>query len=614
MRRPRIDPTTRRRRLIRLGLLAWAIYLVAGNLFVATPIGQNLIAPHPERFTIHWEKAWTVIPGLVHVTDLKIQQHSKDVVWHLTIDRAVTGINILALPFKTFHAILPRARGVEVGVEQASTTMPTTGKTKPGFRIRLSGMGVKDIRFMDFFGFRVEGTDLRVGGGLDSTARGPLGVPRARIRLEGGRVDHEGVPLATDLNLDCRARIDKHIKQDRAEEGIFPFISGSLSVSGDIEDLRFVDTFVRSVSWMQVRGGSGTLEADLDISKGTLEPGSRVNIQTSAFDFQYLDYAVTGKGKVVLNGREADGRGDTELDFELDDFGLAFADSETPHIEGNGLRVAVTGNLREMVQPKAVVEVTIDVPESNVPDLTVYNRYFKGASPVEILSGNGRLRSHFEVAKGPGTGGGSVEVKTSNVAVEVKGRKIVADVHLLFPVSVADLEIRKFSVDGSTIEITNAGVGTPEENAPAETPPRDWWCNIDIDEGTLRLAKPLELHTDLTLKALDVEPLLSLISKTRKSADRLDRILAIHDLEGGAHLAVEDGGTQITNLHVEAGRAEVLGNLCLGKEAKKGALYISYGILSLGVEISGDDEKKHIIGPRKWYDGYVENFSCGPAG
>ncbi|RLE20212.1 MAG: hypothetical protein DRJ65_18735, partial [Acidobacteria bacterium] len=374
-----MDPIRRRKRLTRIALVAWAIYLVAGNLFVATPIGQTLIAPHPERFTIQWGRAWTVIPGLIHVHDLRIQQHSKDIVWHLTIDRAVTGVNILALPFKTFHAILPRARGVEVGVEQAPTTMPPTGKTKPGFRILLSGMAVRDIRFMDFFGFHIEGEDLRIGGGLDTTARGPLAIPRARVRIKEGQVTHEGVPLATDLNLDCRARIDKHTKNDRNDAGIFPFISANLTTSADVEDLRFISTFLRSISWMQVRGGAGTLEADLEISKGTLEPESRLHIETSAFDFEYLDYTVTGKGKVLITGRKADGRGDSELDFELDDFGLAFADSEISHIEGNDLSVRIVGNLREMIQPDADVEVVIDIPESDIPDLRLYNRYFKGA-------------------------------------------------------------------------------------------------------------------------------------------------------------------------------------------------------------------------------------------
>ena len=68
------------------------------------------------------------------------------------------------------------------------------------------------------------------------------------------------------------------------------------------------------------------------------------------------------------------------------------------------------------------------------------------------------------------------------------------------------------------------------------------------------------------------------------------------------------------NDFMEAVAQTVLANKAYIPPADKGALYIKYGILSLGVEISGDDEKKHIIGPRKWYDNFVENLTCGSAG
>lgn len=594
--------------------MAWAVYLVAGNLFVATPIGQKLIAPHPERFTIRWGPAWTIVPGMVHIRDLEIRQHSKDIIWNLRIDRAVTGVNLLALPFKTFHAVVPQVHGVDVKIDEAPTTMPPTNKTAPGFRIRLSGADVEDIRVIKLFGVRIEGESLRVGGGLDSTARGPLALPRARIRIVKGHITHDGVPVTTDLKLDCRARIDRHLKKDRVEGGIFPFISGSLQTSGDVADLRFIDSFVRSISWMQIRGGAGVLDADLNISKGTLNPGSLLEIETSDFNFEYLDYAVMGTGTLMITGRGTDDGGDASLAFDLTDFSLSFLDSETSHIEGNGLKVTVIGDLTEMIHTKAAVEVTVDIPESAVPDLRLYNRYFNEASPFEILSGAGSLSSRLQVATGPGTGSGTIDVKTSGVMVAIKGRTIVADLESRFPITITNLKDRGFSVDGSTIKISNAGVGTPDETTAADTAVRDWWCDVDINDGTLRLAKPLEMDIDVTLKAFDVEPLLALMAKTRKSADRLDRILAIHDLEGGASISIGRNGTHITDLHAEGGRAEVLGNLCLRKKDKKGALYIKYGILSLGVELDNEDEKKHLIGPKKWYEGYVEDLDCGPTG
>lgn len=609
-----MNQTNRHRKAIRWVLVAWAVYLVAGNLFVATPNGPQLIAPHPERFTIQWGSAWTVVPGLVHVRELEIGQHSKNIIWHLTIDRALTGVNLLALPFKTFHAVFPQAQGIEFTIDEAPTTMPPTNKTKPGFRIRLSGADVEDIRVLEFFGVRVEGESLRVGGGLDSTARGPLAVPKARIRFKQADITHHGVPLATNLELDGNAHIERHLKKDRVKDGILPLISGRLQASGDIADLGFIDGFVRSISWMQIRGGAGALAADLDLSKGTLKPGSLIEIETSDFTFEYLDYAVSGNGALVISGHGTDVVGDTLLALDLADFSLGFLDSPTPHIEGNDLKVTVVGTLAKMFHATAAVDVTIDIPESVVPDLRIYNRYFKEASPVEILSGEGSLRSRLQVATGTGTGGGTIDVTTNDVVVAIKGRTIVADLESRFPVTIDDLKDRKFSVDGSTISIANAGVGTPDETATGDTPGREWWCTIEIDDGTLKLAKPLEMDIDVTLTAFDAEPLFALMAKTRKSAERLDRILAIHELEGGASISLGKNGTQITGLHAEGGRAEVLGHLCLRENDKSGALYLKYGVLSLGVEIENDDEKKHLVGPRKWYEGYIKDLSCGPGG
>lgn len=606
-----MDIPKRHRRLIRVLLWVWAGYLVAGNLFVATPIGQNLIAPHPERFTIQWGPAWTVVPGLVQVRNLEIQQHSKDIIWNLKIDRAITFVNILALPFKTFNAILPRARGIEVSVKATDTTMAPPNKTKPGFRIRLSGISVKDVRFIDFFDMHIEGEDVRIGGGLDSTARGPMGIPRAKLKIKNGQISHKGAPLATDLNLDCRARIEKHLKSDLTEAGVFPLISGSVKTTGDIADLRFIGTFVRSVSWMQVSGGSGTIDADLKIKKGVLDSKSRMDIQTSAFTYNFLDYAITGKGKIVIAGRKVDDLGDTKLDFDLADFALGYADSETPHVEGNNLSLTVVGHLAEMTGPNAAVEVTIELPESDVPDLRVYNRLFKDTTPMKILSGAGRITTRLKMTTGPGgMGEGAVEIKTKGVSVTMKGKNIVADVESRTLIKTTDRKNRVFALDGSSIKITNAGVGIPDEKKPEVETPRDWWCTIDINDGSLKLSKPVEVSANLALTAFDVAPLLALMSKTQKSADRLDKLLGIHDFEGGAHIAVENGATHIGDLHAEGGRADILGNLCLKKDDTRGAIYIKYGIISLAVEMTGDDEKKHLTGPRKWYDNFTADFTC----
>ena len=597
------------RRIFRNLFALWAVYLVAGNLFVATPIGQRLIAPHPERFAISWGPAWTVIPGLVHVRNLEIRQHTKDVVWSLKIDRAVTGVNLLALPFKTFHAVFPKTSGVDVVVDRAATTMPPSGKTGPGWRIRLTGATIDHIRSMEFWGIGIKGDDLSVKGALDTTARGPFGIPDARVTVTDARVTADDVPLANGLDLDIRAGISTHGKEDRLENGFFRYISGRIEASGDIEDLRFIDTFVRGLPWLAVRGGSGRLEADLELTDGDLEPDSRMTIQTSAFTFGYLDYEVEGVGTIVLAGRDDSGT-DAELDFELDNFHLAFKDSEMAHIEGTGLTLRIVGILDDMVQHRGTSRVTLDIPPSRIPDLGIYNRYLADHSSFRILSGEGTLESHLTADGTTGTGGGTIEIRADDALCSIAARTLRADLVNLFHIRIDDLEHRRFSVDGSKIEITQAGVATPDEQGTLEESEPQWWCTLDIDRGSLTLTPPLVMDLDTRFVAFDAAPILALMTSTRKSADRLDRLLAIHDLSGGARITIDRGTTFIDNAHVEGGRLEILGKLCLGKDTRSGAIFISYGILNLSVELLDDDAKKHVITPKKWYDGYVENLSC----
>ena len=106
------------------------------------------------------------------------------------------------------------------------------------------------------------------------------------------------------------------------------------------------------------------------------------------------------------------------------------------------------------------------------------------------------------------------------------------------------------------IKITKAGVDLPGD--ASTDPDASWWCNLDIPKGSIRLEKPVEMELSTKLLALDAAPVLALMSKTRKSADRLEKLLNIHELSGGADLVAGGGRTVIRNFHAEGGRAEIV--------------------------------------------------------
>jgi len=598
-----------RHRLSRPFFLAWAFYLVVGNLFLIPAVGARIISPHQERFSISWGLSWTVIPGLVHVHRLKIRQHTKDIVWSLEIKRATTGINLLALPFRTFHTVFSRASGVAVKIEKAPTRMPSSGKTKPGWRILLWNTSIGGIHSMEFRGINIEGDDIRISGNLDTTARGPFGISGASLCIKGGRITTNGVPLADALDIDLSTRIRRHRKEDREQNSMLPYISGHVGASGDLEDLRFLDTLIRGLPWLRVRGGAGHMECSLGITDGLLDSGSDLKIRTSAFTFGYLDYEAGGRGLVTLKSMDTTGDG-ARLDFRLNDFHLGFEDSGTPHIEGNNLSLSVVGTLQDMLLGRKNARVTLDIPPSRIPDLRVYNRYIPPSTTFKILSGNGTIESHFEINNGAGFGKGSIKVRAQDISCDLQGKKIRADLEAHFPAEVKDMKNKVFSIDGSRIKITNAGVDLPGEGEKSTDLDALWWCNLDITKASIRLVKPVAIELSTKLLALDAAPVLALMSKTRKSADRLEKLLDIHELSGGADLIAGGGRTIIRDFHAEGGRAEILGTLCLKKKGRSGAIFIRYGILNLSVELLDEDDHKHIINSRKWFDAYMADFDC----
>ena len=600
------------KRIVSVLVAAWIIYLLAGALFTMTPIGPSIIAPHPERCSVTWDLAWTIIPGIAHVRGLEVKQHTRDVMWSLQVDRATTGVNLFALPFKTFHALLPRASGVTAVVKKAPTTMAPQEKKKPGFRLLFQAMSAKDIRTVDFYAAHIEGETFAARGTLDTTARGPFGIPRAKITLKGGRVIYDQTPVVTDLRLIGRAKIEKHTKDQIHETGFLPLASGRIEIEGDTADLAFVDVMVRSVDWINVYGGEGHIDGSIGMDHGVVESDSHLAVDTSAFTFSFMDYVASGQGALRFDGIPDQPEADNKLEFSLDDFELRFADSDIPYLKGKDLSAAITGKLGEMLRPGGDVSVTIDLPDSDVPDLTVYNRYLKAGESVEILSGTGRLASHLETSAAKNEGRGSIDLKAQGVILNVKDRPIVADMISNSVFFAPDLKKKDFSLDGTTIRLENVVVGTPDQT-PQDTEVEDekWWCDIEITDGELRFGKPIELDLNTTLTARDADPVVALMSKTQKGEGRLDKLLGIKDLGGSARILVQNGFTALLDIQAEGGRAELLGDLCMSRGYQRGLFYIRYGILSVTAEIDGEKRKKHMTGPRKFFVKKATEFSCG---
>ncbi|MCB1036943.1 MAG: hypothetical protein KDD47_24160, partial [Acidobacteria bacterium] len=113
-----IPPGSRkpRRRLLRR--LLWSLialellYLLAGNLFLLPEVGVPRINRKPEKFEVRWQRAWTFLPGLVHLRGLELTARAGRGSWHLEAEEVRARIALFDLPRRCFRLASARGSGL----------------------------------------------------------------------------------------------------------------------------------------------------------------------------------------------------------------------------------------------------------------------------------------------------------------------------------------------------------------------------------------------------------------------------------------------------------------------------------------------------------------------
>ncbi|HET9752055.1 MAG TPA: hypothetical protein VFP52_03815, partial [Myxococcales bacterium] len=91
---------------------AWALWIVAAQAFLWTPLLRALINAHAPAVHVEYRFAWSVFPGAVQVRGLVITAQDRHMQWRLGIDSARASIAVGQLAAKIFHVTRVRADGI----------------------------------------------------------------------------------------------------------------------------------------------------------------------------------------------------------------------------------------------------------------------------------------------------------------------------------------------------------------------------------------------------------------------------------------------------------------------------------------------------------------------
>jgi hypothetical protein len=574
-------------------LLLWC----AVTLFLS--IGVPVLASGP-RAKIAVRAAWIDLQGHLVVDRLHVESGSDHDHWWVDANRVTATVDLRGLREKRFHAKDVHADAASFHYEaEPMTDGPPSGKKK--WTIVLDDVVVDDARELALGDQRLVDAGRATGDLTIDPATGDV-VRNALLEVDGARFLVGDDTVMTDLQGQIALTVDAFLPRENPGTAALAFLSGKAQLDGTLASLAFVGSYFASTPWVQFSGGSGPLDIDLRMTRGEIDVGSRMHVTAAGIVGRLFSYTVTGDGTVDVDAiAPPDGSGPrTKVLVAFDDFAIDRDGDQAPHLEGNGLLVTATGPA-ELDRSPDSLDIVLDLPESRIPDLRVYNAYLPTGAGVSLAGGTGRASGHLEVRAVDKAGLGTFDLVTDDAKVKLDELVLRGDFALHAKVPAADFDAGRYEIAGTRLTFRDVDV-TGTEKAKNES--KGWWATLDVPSGHIEPAADVYLDSKLVLHCRDSVPFVALLASQKPIPGWARGMLATDDVRGQARLQLGSELVRVRDLDV-SGKATQVKLEATKRDGRNldGIAFGSYRGLAIGVRMHDAKQEIQIASPRKWYDG-----------
>jgi hypothetical protein len=616
--------------LVGLAIL-WPLYLAAGNLWLRQGGLERQLNRRPERLWFHWDSAWTIWPGVVHVRGFEMRNQTRVFQWWLAVDRGILDIDLWDLRDRELLLGPIHGSGAAFRLRRRLDAPPRTRPGRPelyppipGFanpphpapenlypprkkrepwHVRITGVSLDDVREVWIEEVRFAGR-ARVAGGFDLRARQRLEVMPTRMEIHEGSLALGAGEKAKPILSNARGRVDgrvhPHAPQRYKGREIFQVTTGRANLEGRVQSLAFLDVLFRETRWVDLRFGGGPATADFRLRRGQILPGSRVEAKPEGITVSFLDYRALGDGTFrwwveapeEAKTKEPQGR----ISLDLDHYRIQREGYGRPHVHGRGLHIEAASRqprINGLFQPRWV---DIEMPQSEVPDLRFYNAYLPESSGLALTSGAGRMSARFHATAPEWIGSGELRLQGRGVGARFEEKRLRGNLEMHTRLRRADLLDKRFDISGTKIDLTDVTSDAGER----------WWARAHLDRAVLTPGKPVFLRARLESTLSDPRPLFSLVAPAgkKKALRWVDDLLDVQGVGAVADLTVGRSFLDVDNLAVAGGQAKVQGRFRMADGDRRGILYAALGRLDVGVEVAEGKRDWKILRPRRWFENY----------
>lgn len=328
------------------------------HVIVSTGRLKKWVNESPEDLFLDYEAASAWTPGVIRMRGLTVRGSDPNVQWHFRMERATLSISLLDLLRKEFHATSVRAEGLvfrlreKVRKPEYSEAHDKRVPSIPGFsdppwktaveeppplsareKRRFWTIHIENLVadpapdiWIELYRFRGH---ARVTGGFLLRPHREAKIGPAAVEFLEGRFElgpDQPILSAASGKGDCV--FDRYDPDSVRGDEIWRRISGNMSVEGRVEDLRFLNHFLRRTREPRLEGTGGKARLTVKIDHGKGRGGGDFDLRRTTF--RYAGGTVAGRA----SGRLAIPR----WDFGNDDMEISGSRVELAGVTTEGTR------------------------------------------------------------------------------------------------------------------------------------------------------------------------------------------------------------------------------------------------------------------------------------
>ncbi|KGR49846.1 hypothetical protein [Xanthomonas vasicola] len=466
-----------------------------------------------------------------------------------------------------------------------------------------AGKGRADGELRWIRGALQSGSQLRWRAPLHDSTRAPaalLGELTAQLQVDQNMRVQVRMPEPADagLTLDADLRVQGRQLPLQSMRSLLPRTSGHARLHWQLSSLRWIPALFPDVDWLTLEG-DGLVDADLQIDRGQLAAGSRLQVPHVQAQVGVMGHAITGQASADLRvDADANGQLLPVLALKMQQFSIAHSDATTrPFVQGSDLRLDLQtrADARNLSSLRDATRAHLVFTNARVPDLRAYNRYLP-QQQLRFDGGNGVLSGDLQIEPGGRIGKGGLRIGARAARLQFAGLALRGDVDADLRLQRGDLRAENFSLDASSIQLRNVGFTGPDGQR------RDgWWARIVLDDTRMQWRQPVGVDGRVRIQVRDLAFLVALYTRDRSIPNWMLQLVDAGQAQLTARVHWQGETVIVDRLQARNERFQVDARLRLRGNQRSGSLLARWGLLSAAVGLRGDMPEWHLLRAQQWY-------------